>query len=263
MELVLAGAVGRRTAYPRGDGRDRGRHLDPVGSRSSPASSPAGCRRAARPTSRWRPSRSCRCSSASAPSSSQLAPTRRVALELGGAVVGLSLLLRVVADTSSGAGWLRWATPLGWAEELRPFTGPRPLVLLLPLAASGAAARGRGADRRAPRHRHRAAARARHAPQPRLRLLSSPTAQALRSERGSLIVWMGSVAAFAFILGVVSTSISLGRDLEEPAAGDREARLRLDRDAHRLPRLRVHLLRPGRQPVRVRAGRRRPARGGR
>ena len=43
---------------------------------------------------------------------------------------------------------------------------------------------------------------------PRLRLLSSPTAQALRSERGSLIVWMGSVGAFAFILGMVSTSIS-------------------------------------------------------
>jgi polyether ionophore transport system permease protein len=31
---------------------------------------------------------------------------------------------------------LRWATPLGWAEELRPFTGARPAVLLLPVAAS-------------------------------------------------------------------------------------------------------------------------------
>src|SRR5208283_4886085 len=67
---------------------------------------------------------------------SQLAPTRRIALELGSAVVGLSLLLRVVADTSSGAAWLRWATPLGWAEQLRPFSGPQPLFLLLPLAAS-------------------------------------------------------------------------------------------------------------------------------
>ncbi len=67
---------------------------------------------------------------------SQLAPTRRMALELGGAVVGLLFLLRVIADTSSGAGWLRWATPLGWAEELRPFAGARPLVLVLPVAAS-------------------------------------------------------------------------------------------------------------------------------
>ena len=42
----------------------------------------------------------------------------------------------MIADTSSGVGWLRWLTPLGWAEELRPFTGARPAVLLLPLAAT-------------------------------------------------------------------------------------------------------------------------------
>ncbi|HYA09931.1 MAG TPA: hypothetical protein VEG24_10065, partial [Gaiellaceae bacterium] len=67
---------------------------------------------------------------------SQLAPTSRVALALGSSLLALLFLLRVVADTSSGVGWLRWATPLGWAEELRPFTGARPLVLLLPAAAS-------------------------------------------------------------------------------------------------------------------------------
>jgi ABC-2 type transport system permease protein len=44
---------------------------------------------------------------------SQVAPTRRIALELGGAVVGLFFVLRVIADTSDGVGWLRWATPLG------------------------------------------------------------------------------------------------------------------------------------------------------
>jgi ABC-2 type transport system permease protein len=138
---------------------------------------------------------------------SQLAPTRRIALELGGAVVGLSLLLRVIADSSSGAGWLRWATPLGWAEELRPFTGPHPLVLLLPAAASVlmlviaariAAVRDIGTG----------ILPARDTAAPRLGLLSSPTAHALRLERGSLIMWTSSVAAFAFILGMVSTSIS-------------------------------------------------------
>ena len=54
---------------------------------------------------------------------------------VGGGVVGVLFLLRVIADTSSGLSWLRWTTPLGWAEELRPFTGIRPAVLLLPLAA--------------------------------------------------------------------------------------------------------------------------------
>ena len=138
---------------------------------------------------------------------SQLAPTRRIALELGGALVGLSLLVRVVADTSGDAGWLRWVTPLGWAEELRPFTGPQPLVLLLPIAASLLllAAAARIAARR---DVGTGVLPARDTSAPRLRLLSTPTAQALRSERGSLIVWSSSVAVFAFVLGMVSTSIS-------------------------------------------------------
>jgi len=138
---------------------------------------------------------------------SQLAPTRRMALELGGAVVGVFFVLRVVADTASGVGWLRWATPLGWAEELRPFAGPRPLVLGLPVAVSAlllviaariAARRDIGTG----------LLPARDSTPPRLALLSSPNAQALRSERTSLFVWLGGVGAFACILGVVAKSSS-------------------------------------------------------
>jgi ABC-2 type transport system permease protein len=139
--------------------------------------------------------------------SSQLAPTRRLALELGGAVLALMFLLRVIADTAGGAGWLRWATPLGWAEQLRPFTGAHPLVLLLPAAASvlllalsARIALGRDIGTGVLPARDSAA--------PRLGLLSSPTAQALRSERTSLLVWASGVAVFAFILGVVSKSVS-------------------------------------------------------
>jgi ABC-2 type transport system permease protein len=138
---------------------------------------------------------------------SQLAPTRRMALELGGVAVGLFLALRVIADTSGGAGWLRWATPLGWAEELRPLTGARPLVLALPVVASAlllvvaariAAGRDIGTG----------LLPARDSAAPRLWLLSSATAQALRSERGSLIVWLASVGVFAYIIGVIARSTS-------------------------------------------------------
>ena len=138
---------------------------------------------------------------------SQLAPTRRMALELGGAVVVLSFLLRVIADTSGSLSWLRWVTPLGWAEELRPFTGAQPLVLLLPLAAATLALLG--AWRLAARRDVGAGLlAARNSAEPRLRLLSSPTAQALRGELPSLAVWLGGVGAFALIVGVISKSIS-------------------------------------------------------
>jgi ABC-2 type transport system permease protein len=138
---------------------------------------------------------------------SQLAATRRMALELGGAAIGLFLALRVIADTSAGAGWLRWMTPLGWAEEVRPFTGAHPTVLLLPaiatvllltIAARIAAGRDIGTGVLA----------ARESTESRLGLLSSPTAQALRAERASLIVWLLSIGAFAFITGVIAKSTS-------------------------------------------------------
>lgn len=141
---------------------------------------------------------------------SQLGPTRRVALELGGALLALSFALRVIADTSSGAGWLRWATPLGWAEELRPFTGAQPLVLLLPLLATTllvVLARRLGAKRDI----GAGLLAARDEASPRLGLLSSPTAQALRDERTSLLVWFAGIAAFALIIGIISASVnSLG-----------------------------------------------------
>ena len=43
---------------------------------------------------------------------------------------------------------------------------------------------------------------------PRLGLLSSPTAHALRGQRGVVIAWGGSVAVFSYILGTVAKSIS-------------------------------------------------------
>ena len=46
-------------------------------------------------------------------------------------MLGALFLLRMVADGSSGLGWLRWLTPFGWLEELRPFADNRVLPLLL------------------------------------------------------------------------------------------------------------------------------------
>ncbi|MEA2503771.1 MAG: polyether ionophore transport system permease protein, partial [Actinomycetota bacterium] len=64
---------------------------------------------------------------------SQLARTRRRAATIAGACLGVAYLLRMVADVSPALGWLRWATPLGWVEEIRPLVGTH----LLPLVPIG------------------------------------------------------------------------------------------------------------------------------
>jgi ABC-2 type transport system permease protein len=140
---------------------------------------------------------------------SQIAPSRRLATALSLSVLGIAFVLRVIADTATGLGWLRWATPLGWVEELRPFAGPNPLPLLLPLASgvllvglavSIAIRRDLGSGLLVPRERS----------EPRLGLLSSPAAQAFRSELGLLVAWIVGVGAFALIMGIISDSFSSG-----------------------------------------------------
>jgi ABC-2 type transport system permease protein len=140
---------------------------------------------------------------------SQLAPGRRLALGLSLSVLVVAFALRVIADTAAGVSWLRWATPLGWVEELRPFAGARPAVLLLPLAASVvllavavpiALRRDVGSG----------LLRVSESADPNLHLLSSPTALALRGEIASLAGWIAGLGAFALITGIISDSFSSG-----------------------------------------------------
>jgi ABC-2 type transport system permease protein len=137
----------------------------------------------------------------------QLAPERGLALRLGGATVAALFLLRALPDVTGGLTWMRWLTPLGWAELMRPFAGAQPAVLLLPVATSVAllALAARIAARRdigagLLRGRDRADAR--------LRLLGSPAGLAARSQQGSLIAWLGTLAAFSYILGTIAKSIT-------------------------------------------------------
>jgi ABC-2 type transport system permease protein len=138
---------------------------------------------------------------------SQLAPNRRMAIAIGAGVAVVFWLLRVLSDTFNSAAWIRWATPLGWAELLRPFSGPQPAILLLPLAATVVLVwvaarisrfRDLGEGVLSGHDRARASGG----------LLSSPTKQALLNQRYVLVAWAVGVAAIALVLGTISTSIS-------------------------------------------------------
>lgn len=74
---------------------------------------------------------------------SQLVSERRRAGGLAAAVVLVTLVLRMVADGYTSAGWVRWTTPFGWVENLRAFGGneflPLAPLIAAPLALGAAA----------------------------------------------------------------------------------------------------------------------------
>ena len=139
--------------------------------------------------------------------SAQLAQTSRRALEFGLGGLALAFAVRIVADAVTGAGWLRWASPLGWVELLRPFAGPVIAVVLAPVCASAvglvaatliATRRDLGTGLLSDADSH----------PPRLGLLGSAWAFSLRRERSALIVWTVAIAVFGCLLGTISGAVS-------------------------------------------------------
>jgi ABC-2 type transport system permease protein len=147
----------------------------------------------------------------------QLTDSARAARGIAGAVCGLAYLLRTVGDAGSGLSWLSWASPLGWAERLRPFAGEQWWVAGLSIAAgvvlSGAAGllaarRDLGAGLLASRP-----GRAR-APG----WLRSPLALAWLLQRASLMWWTFGFALTGAVVGASAKGI--GSALNSPQARD-------------------------------------------
>jgi ABC-2 type transport system permease protein len=73
----------------------------------------------------------------------QLAPTSRSANGLSAAVIGIAFLLRAIGDAAGvpdftaltlASTWPSWLSPIGWAQQVFPFTRQSMLPLLLSLA---------------------------------------------------------------------------------------------------------------------------------
>ena len=134
---------------------------------------------------------------------SQLASTRRQAATYAAAFLGVAFAVRMVADSGLGLAWLRWASPLGWIEELQPLTGSR-LLALAPILAWTAVFGGTAVLLARGRDVGAGLIGTRQAPLSRYRLLSSPMGLAARLGIGSAASWAAGIGAMAFIVGLVA-----------------------------------------------------------
>lgn len=132
-------------------------------------------------------------------------PSSHAANLAASGVVLLGYVLRGVADTVSGAGWLRWTSPIGWAQAIEPFDRNN---LLPALAAVGVFAAGLSIAPAIRRRRDLGAgllvARSGPATAPRLR---SPLALAWRLNRTTIASWAYGVAAYGVIIGIVADQV--------------------------------------------------------
>jgi len=133
----------------------------------------------------------------------QLAATRRQAAWYAGTTLGVSYALRMVADSGTGLGWLRWATPLGWVEELEPLTKPHPLGFL-PIVGLTALLAGVAVHLSGTRDLDASVLAERASARPHTQLLSGPLGLAVRLSRFLLAAWMLAIAAMAALLGFVA-----------------------------------------------------------
>ncbi len=138
---------------------------------------------------------------------SQIAPTRRSAQAGAGGALAVAVFLRIAADLGHGIGWLRWVTPIGWVEQVRPVTAAEPAVLGLFAVAAAAIA---GVTALVARRRDVASSilRPRDVVPSRTTLLASPAQAALRAEVPSLLAWLVGAGLLAFALGAFARSVS-------------------------------------------------------
>lgn len=135
---------------------------------------------------------------------SQLSANRGQAAMIAAAVLGASYLARMVADSRSDLGWLRWSSPIGWVEELHPLRDPQPLALIpiVAVVAIGAVLTPLLAGRR---DLGASVLREREG-QANTRWLVGPITLALRLVRPAALGWVVGIATIAVVQGFVARS---------------------------------------------------------
>lgn len=114
--------------------------------------------------------------------------------------------LRAVGDIASGGpNWLSWLSPIGWMQQVRAYAGDRWWVLLLPTAMAmvcvplAVVLRNR---------RDLDAGLLQDRPGPAAGTIDSVFGLAWRLQRNVLLAWSLGFAAFGFLLGSISDSVT-------------------------------------------------------
>lgn len=149
----------------------------------------------------------------------QLTTSARAARGLAVAALGVAFVLRATGDATGGQdpGWATWVSPIGWAQQVRPFAGDRQSVALLAVAfallmialatlllwrrdvGAGLLPQRAGADRAGP-------------------LLTGPLALAWRLQRTAFLGWLVGFVLLSLVVGQVVPTI--GDVLTSPRARD-------------------------------------------
>jgi ABC-2 type transport system permease protein len=138
---------------------------------------------------------------------SQLVDVRRRAAALAAGFLGLAYVLRMVGNSTDARSWVRWATPLGWMDELQPYGDPD-LRVLVPMLIVPVLLAALALMLRARRDLGGALLATDAGREPHLRLLGSPIAFAWRSNRAVLLGWILGLGAYAAVMGsLISTMI--------------------------------------------------------
>lgn len=138
---------------------------------------------------------------------SQLVEVRRRVAGLSTGLLGAAYLLRMVGNSADSRSWVRWATPLGWVDQLQPFADDDALALV-PMLAVPAALGVLAVRLRAVRDTGGALLAPESAGRSHLHLLSSPIAFAWRSNQAVLIGWAVGLAAIAAVMGALVTTMT-------------------------------------------------------
>jgi ABC-2 type transport system permease protein len=136
----------------------------------------------------------------------QLTVSARTARGMAIGLLGAAFLLRAVGDAASGASWLRWASPLGWAEQMQVYASPRWVVGALFVVAAAVLT---GGAARLATHRDLGAGLlpVRPGRPEAARWLRSPLALAWRLQRGALLGWLIGFVLAGAVLGSAAGGI--------------------------------------------------------